>query len=86
MSNVARAYARAGDFFIQAIFSKNETDFAALSIMCKSSAIALLLKFFIVIAYPNARNCADLRAIGVGLRGHLCTELFDNVAAETQRV
>lgn len=53
--------------------------------MCKSFAIELLLKFFIVIAYPTAKTYGDLKALGVNLRGHLYTELFDKIEAGYQK-
>ena len=83
--NVAHAYARAGELSIQAISSNNDADFAAPAIMCKSFAIELLLKFFIVIAHPTAKTYVDLKALGIGLRGHLYTELFDKIEAGYQR-
>lgn len=83
--NVAHAYARAGQQSVQAIFAEKDADFAAPAIMCKSFAIELLLKFFIVLAYPAARTYADLEALKVDLRGHFYTELFDRVNVEYQK-
>lgn len=80
--NVAHAYARAGRLSMQAIFSQSDADFAAPAIMCKSFAIELLLKFFIVIAYPTARTYAGLKTMGVELRGHLYTDLLDRIEIE----
>lgn len=82
--NVAHAYARAGQQSVQAIFAESNADFAAPAIMCKSFAIELLLKFFIVIAYPTAQTYADLKALNVDLRGHLYTELFDKIKVNYQ--
>lgn len=77
--NIAHAYARAGDLASSAIFQTQDADFAAPAIMCKSFAIELLLKFFLVIPYPTAQTKADIDAVGIDLRGHKYSEIYDKV-------
>lgn len=83
--NIAHAYARAGDMASYAIFSLEDADFAAPAIMCKSFAIELLLKFFLVIPHPTAQTTADLAAVGVDLRGHKYSELYDRIIPSYQQ-
>jgi hypothetical protein len=78
--NIAHAYSRAGDMAGTAIFNTGDADFAAPAIMSKSFAIELLLKFFIVIAHPGVQTKADLDSMGVNLRGHVYSELYDRIS------
>lgn len=82
--NIAHAYARSGDMASTAIIQTKDADFSAPAIMCKSFAIELLLKFFLVIPYPTAQTKADIDAVGVDLRGHKYSELFDRIHASYQ--
>ena len=82
--NIAHSYARAGEMAASSIFSLNDADFAAPAIMCKSFAIELLLKFFMVVTHPGVRSYADLKMLGVDLRGHTFSQLFDKIGAEFQ--
>lgn len=76
--NIAHAYSRAGDD-MASLAHLQDADFAAPAIMCKSFAIELLLKFFLVIPHPTAQTTADLGAFGVDLHGHKYTELYDRM-------
>ena len=49
--------------------------------MCRSFAIELLLKFFLVIEHPEAKTLAELKARGVDLHGHPYSDLFDRINA-----
>jgi len=53
--------------------------------MCKSFAIELLLKFFLVIPYPTAQTKADINAFGVDLHGHKYSELYDRIIPTYQQ-
>ena len=83
--NIAHSYARAGDMATSAIFSANDADFAAPAIMCKSFAIELLLKFFLVIPYPTAQTKADIDTLGVDLHGHKYSDLYDRISPAYQQ-
>jgi len=83
--NIAHAYSRAGDMASSAIFQTRDVDFAAPAIMCKSFAIELLLKFFLVIPYPTAQTKADIDAVGVDLHGHKYSEIYDRIQPSYQK-
>lgn len=82
--NIAHAYARAGDMASTAIIRTKDADFSAPAIMCKSFAIELLLKFFLVIPYPTAQTKADMDVVGIDLLGHKYSELYDRIQPSYQ--
>jgi len=47
--------------------------------MCQSFAIELLLKFFLAVDHPAAKTTGELKTIGIRLRCHKYTELFDQL-------
>jgi hypothetical protein len=57
---------------------------AAPVIMCRSFAIELLLKFFLVLPHPTVMKYGELRALGVDLRGHPYSSLFDRIPMQFQ--
>lgn len=77
--NIAHAYARAARASQQAVFAENDADFAAPAIMCQSFAVELLLKFFLAIDHPEARDTDQLKEAGVKLKCHKYSELFDQL-------
>lgn len=82
--NLAECYNRSSEQSLANIQATNNADFAAPAIMCKSFAIELLLKFFIVADYPSAFSKADVDAANVNLRGHSYSSLFDRISASGQ--
>ena len=83
--NIAHSYARAGEMAASAIFTANDADFAAPALMCKSFAIELLLKFFLVVPHPTAQTKADIEAAGVNLHGHEYSKLYDRINPSYQQ-
>jgi hypothetical protein len=77
--NIAHAYDRSARVAWDQIATLQDADFAAPAIMCQCFAIELLLKFFLVIPHPTAATTAELETLGVNLRGHKYTQLFDRV-------
>lgn len=82
--NLAECYNQASEQAFATIQSTRNADFAAPAIMCKSFAIELLLKFFIVADYPAAFSKADIDAANVNLRGHSFSSLFDRISPDGQ--
>lgn len=77
--NIAHAYARASDISWSTLGTSKDADFAAPAIMCQSFAIELLLKFFLAVDHPAAKNTSELKTAGVRLWCHKYSELFDQL-------
>lgn len=77
--NLADCYNQTAEMALSDISSTGNADYAAPAIMCRSFAIELLLKFFIVVEHPLAKSKAELDSLGVNLRGHPYSELFDRI-------
>ncbi|WP_310627404.1 putative quinol monooxygenase [Limnohabitans sp.] len=82
--NLANCYNQCADQSFGNISATSNADFAAPAIMCKSFAIELLLKFFIVADYPTAFSKAEIDAENVNLRGHFYSSLFDRISTAGQ--
>lgn len=82
--NLADCYNQSADLASASIQSTGNADFAAPMIMCKSFAIELLLKFFIVADYPASFSKADIDAANANLRGHTFSSLFDRISQSGQ--
>lgn len=80
--NLADCYNQSAQIALSNI--SGNADFAAPAIMCRSFAIELLLKFFIVVGYPKTQSKADLDALEVNLRGHPYSGLFDRIKSDHQ--
>jgi len=83
--NMARAYSETGDLAEAAMGRSKNADFAGPLIMCKSFSVEMLLKFFIIIEHPTAKTMVDLEKLGVDLRGHVYSKLFDRISASRRR-
>lgn len=79
MFNMAKAYSETGDLADREAARSGNADFIAPEILCKAFAVEMLLKFFIVIQYPDAKTKADLDKLGVNLEGHHYSTLFDRI-------
>jgi len=82
--NMANAYNQAAESALASITSANNADFAGPAIMCQSFAIELLLKFFIAAQHPE-KQYKELKAVGINLRGHTYSSLFDRIPSDMQQ-
>ena len=82
--NLADTYNQAAELSLAQISSTGNADYAAPAIMCRGFAVELLLKFFIVVRHPSVRSKADLDALGINLRGHPYSSLFDRIDVPLQ--
>jgi hypothetical protein len=57
---------------------------AAPAILCRSFAIELLLKCFIALPYPHVMKVRELKALGLDLRGHTYSGLWDRIEPRLQ--
>lgn len=78
--NLADCYNQTAELALSHISTTSNADYAAPAIMCRSFSIELLLKFFIVADHPQAKTKADIDALGVNLRGHPYSALFDRIS------
>jgi hypothetical protein len=81
---LADCYNQSSEQAFASIQSNRNAYFAAPAIMCKSFAIELLLKFFIVTDYPASFSKADFDAANIDLRGHSFSNLFDRISPSGQ--
>lgn len=82
--NLAICYNQTAETALNQIATRGNADFAAPAIMCRSFAIELLLKFFIVVEHPEVTTKAELDALEVELRGHPYSLLFDRINGNHQ--
>jgi len=82
--NLADCYNQSAELALSSIPRTGNADFSAPAIMCRSFAIELLLKFFIAADHPSAKTKADLDSLGVSLRGHPYSALFDRISSRHQ--
>ena len=83
--NMARAYSETGDLAELEMGRSRNADFAGPIIMAKSFSVEMLLKFFIVVDHPTAKNTADLDKLGVDLHGHVYSKLLDRISASRRK-
>jgi len=76
-------YAASADHIMSLV--SQDPDFTAPMLMCRFFSIELLLKFFLVIDHRSVSNKTDLKVVGVNLRGHDYTPLFDEIQPEYRR-
>jgi hypothetical protein len=82
--NLADCYNQSAEMALSRITTSGNADFAAPAIMCRSFAVELLLKFFIVVEHPMAKSKAELEALGVNVHGHPYSGLYDRINANHQ--
>ncbi len=81
--NMADRYNQTAEMALARITLSQDADFVAPAIMCRSFAIELLLKFFLVFEHPNIRDTSELKG-KVDLYGHPYSILFGRINAEHQ--
>ena len=84
--NLADCYNQTAEMALSRISSSSNADFAAPAIMCRSFAIELLLKFFIVVEHPLAKSKTELKSLGANLNGHTYSQLFDRISPFHQQL
>jgi hypothetical protein len=57
----------------------NNVGLAAPAILCQSFAIELLLKCFLLLPHQKVQKFGELKALGVDVRGHIYSSLFDRI-------
>jgi hypothetical protein len=82
--NLANAYAMAANASRNTGQQTGNADMAAPAIMCETFAVELLLKFFLAIDHPTAMTADALKKVGVKLKCHKYSELFDQISAPTK--
>ncbi len=80
----AEAYNRGALACIEKAQVTGNADLAAPAIMCQAFSIELLLKFFVVLPHPGVMRYSELHNLGVELRGHRFSTLFDRIASPVQ--
>lgn len=83
---LAITYAQSGRLSENEGVKKENPDFAGPSIMCYSFSIELLLKFFIVIDYPDVRRWGDFKDKNIDIRGHVYSKLYNKIKPKYQAI
>lgn len=82
--NLAESYNKISIHSYDQIAASKDPTFAAPGIMCQCFSIELLLKFFLVFNHPEIYNKADADKLGIKLKGHKYSELFDRLSQESK--
>jgi len=83
---LADCYNQVATLSLDRLVATKDADFAAPAILCRSFAIELLLKFFVVVRFPEAKHYSDLCRLGVDLQGHSYSGLFDRIDEESREL
>lgn len=80
--NFAESYNQTAEMALARMNLTTNADFIAPAIMCRSFAVELLLKFYLVIDYPLVKNASELEPHGISLHGHKYSNLFQKIKQE----